>query len=53
VQAEDGHEPVALVQPQNRWSECASRMRWGFEQPCGLAPAGRLDIDSIGLLVLN
>ncbi len=53
-QAEDGHEPaVALVQPQNRWSECNSRMRWGFDQLRGLAPAGRLDIDSIGLLVLT
>ena len=29
-QAEDGHEPaVVLVQPQNRWRECNSRMRWG------------------------
>jgi 23S rRNA pseudouridine2604 synthase len=53
-QAEDGHEPaVTLVQPQNRWSECNSRMRWGHEQLRGLAPAGRLDIDSIGLLVLT
>ncbi len=53
-QAEDGHEPAAvLVQPHNRWSECNSRMRWGPEQLRGLAPAGRLDIDSIGLLVLT
>ena len=53
-QAEDGHAPaVALVQPENRWRECNSRMRWGFEQLRGLAPAGRLDIDSIGLLVLT
>ncbi len=53
-QAEDGHEPaVVLVQPQNRWKECSSRMRWGHEQLRGLAPAGRLDIDSIGLLVLT
>ena len=53
-QAEDGHEPaVALIQPGNRWSECNSRMRWGFDQLRGLAPAGRLDIDSIGLLVLT
>ncbi len=53
-QAEDGHEPaVVLVQPQNRWRECNSRMRWGHEQLRGLAPAGRLDIDSIGLLVLT
>ena len=54
AQAEDGHEPaVVLVQPQNRWRECNSRMRWGHEQLRGLAPAGRLDIDSIGLLVLT
>ncbi|SFC14804.1 ribosomal large subunit pseudouridine synthase F [Polaromonas sp. OV174] len=53
-QAEDGHEPaVVLVQPQNRWSGCNSRMRWGPEQLRGLAPCGRLDIDSIGLLVLT
>lgn len=53
-QAEDGHEPaVVLVQPGNRWNECTSRMRWGHEQLRGLAPAGRLDIDSIGLLVLT
>ena len=53
-QAEDGHEPaVALIQPGNRWGECNSRMRWGFDQLRGLAPAGRLDIDSIGLLVLT
>jgi 23S rRNA pseudouridine2604 synthase len=53
-QAEDGHEPaVVLVQPGNRWRECHSRMRWGHEQLRGLAPAGRLDIDSIGLLVLT
>ncbi len=53
-QAEDGHAPAAsLVQPDNRWRECASRMRWGPEQLRGLAPAGRLDIDSVGLLVLT
>ena len=53
-QAEDGHQPAAsLIQPGNRWRECASRMRWGAEQLKGLAPAGRLDIDSIGLLVLT
>ena len=44
---------MVLVQPQNRWRECNSRMRWGHEQLRGLAPAGRLDIDSIGLLVLT
>ncbi|MEO7128020.1 MAG: pseudouridine synthase, partial [Rhodoferax sp.] len=34
-------------------NQCNSRMRWGPEQLRGLAPAGRLDIDSIGLLVLT
>lgn len=53
-QAEDGHPPAAsLVQARHRWQGCASRMRWGPEQLKGLAPAGRLDIDSIGLLVLT
>jgi 23S rRNA pseudouridine2604 synthase len=53
-QAEDGHPPAAtLIQPGNRWRDCASRLRWGPEQLRGLAPAGRLDIDSVGLLVLT
>ena len=53
-QAEDGHEPaVVLVQPGNRWRECHNHMRWGAQQLRGLAPAGRLDIDSVGLLVLT
>ncbi len=53
-QAEDGHPPAAsLVQPRNRWPECGARQRWSPEQLKGLAPAGRLDIDSVGLLVLT
>jgi 23S rRNA pseudouridine2604 synthase len=53
-QAEDGHEPAAtLVQAQNRWQEDRSHFRFGAQQLRGLAPAGRLDIDSIGLLVLT
>ncbi len=53
-QAEDGHAPAAsLVQPRNRWRECPGSQRWSPEQLKGLAPAGRLDIDSIGLLVLT
>lgn len=53
-QAEDGHAPAAsLIQPRNRWRECPGRQRWSPEQLKGLAPAGRLDIDSIGLLVLT
>ena len=51
-QAEDGHEPaVVLVQPENRWRECNSRMRWGHEQLRGLAPAGVVEarIDATAL----
>ncbi len=53
-QAEDGHEPaVVLVQPQNRWREDRAPMRFNGGQLRGLAPSGRLDIDSTGLLVLT
>jgi 23S rRNA pseudouridine2604 synthase len=52
-QAEDGHEPaVVLVKPENRWADDR-----GIAFHAGhlrhLAPAGRLDIDSVGLLVLT
>ena len=53
-QAEDGHEPaVVLVQPQNRWREDRAPQRFNGAQLRGLAPSGRLDIDSTGLLVLT
>lgn len=53
-QAEDGHEPaVALIQPQNRWRDDNARFFFNHSQLRGLAPAGRLDIDSTGLLVLT
>ncbi len=53
-QAEDGHEPaVVLVQPQNRWRDDNARFHFNGSQLRGLAPAGRLDIDSTGLLVLT
>ncbi len=53
-QAEDGHEPaVTLVQARNHWQADASKQRFVPTQLRGLAPAGRLDIDSIGLLVLT
>jgi 23S rRNA pseudouridine2604 synthase len=53
-QAEDGHEPaVVLIQPKNRWAGSASRLRFTGSHLKGLAPAGRLDIDSTGLLVLT
>ena len=53
-QAEDGYQPaVTLVQDRNHWSGDASRQRFSPAQLRGLAPAGRLDIDSTGLLVLT
>ena len=53
-QAEDGHQPaVTLVQARNHWQGDPSRTRFNPAQLRGLAPAGRLDIDSVGLLVLT
>ncbi|MDF1481357.1 pseudouridine synthase [Extensimonas sp. H3M7-6] len=53
-QAEDGHTPaVTLIQPRNHWREDPSRIRFDAQQLRGLAPAGRLDSDSVGLLVLT
>jgi 23S rRNA pseudouridine2604 synthase len=53
-QAEDGYEPAyVLVTPQNQWKEDRSGIRFLHSHLRGLAPAGRLDIDSVGLLVLT
>ncbi|MFN0184395.1 MAG: pseudouridine synthase [Aquabacterium sp.] len=53
-QAEDGHEPaVVLLKPGNRWADDASGMDFNAAHLRGLAPAGRLDIDSTGLLVFT
>ena len=53
-QAEDGHTPaVALINPRTHWRDDPSRQRFSPPQLRGLAPAGRLDIDSVGLLVLT
>ena len=53
-QAEDGHTPaVALINPRTHWRDDASRNRFSPPQLRGLAPCGRLDIDSVGLLVLT
>ncbi|NDH50558.1 MAG: rRNA pseudouridine synthase [Betaproteobacteria bacterium] len=53
-QAEDGHLPaITLVQPHNRWAEDNARFFFHPKQLQSLVPAGRLDIDSIGLLVLT
>ena len=53
-QAEDGHQPaITLIQPQNRWADDNARFFFHPRQLQSLVPAGRLDIDSIGLLVLT
>ena len=53
-QAEDGYEPaVVLVTPQNQWRNDNSGIRFLREHLRGLAPAGRLDIDSVGLQVIG
>lgn len=53
-QAEDGHEPaITLIQPQNRWAEDNARFFFHGSQLKSLVPAGRLDIDSTGLLVMT
>ena len=51
-QAEDGYEPATvLIRPENRWSGDDSARRFDTRHLLGLAPAGRLDIDSTGLMV--
>lgn len=53
-QAEDGYEPASvLVTAKNQWREDRSGTRFLPTHLRGLAPAGRLDIDSVGLLVLT
>jgi 23S rRNA pseudouridine2604 synthase len=53
-QAEDGYEPaVVLVTPANQWREDRSGTRFLREHLKSLVPAGRLDIDSVGLLILT
>ena len=53
-QAEDGYTPaVALIKAENRWPDDPSPEQFHPTQLRSLVPAGRLDIDSIGLLVLT
>lgn len=53
-QAEDGYKPaVVLVRPENRWAEDNMPLQFSGGQLKSLVPAGRLDIDSVGLLVLT
>ncbi len=53
-QAEDGYKPAAmLIQAETRVKGDTSAQQFNPAQLRGLAPAGRLDIDSTGLLVLT
>ena len=53
-QAEDGHQPAStLFVAANRWDEDKVALKFHHGHTRGLAPAGRLDIDSTGLLVLT
>jgi len=53
-QAEDGYLPAkVLVTPERRWKDDRSPIRFASQHLRSLVPAGRLDIDSVGLLVLT
>ena len=53
-QAEDGYKPaVVLITPENRWKEDKAPIQFHPSQLRSLVPAGRLDIDSVGLLILT
>jgi 23S rRNA pseudouridine2604 synthase len=53
-QAEDGYKPaVTLVNASTRWKEDKAPLEFHPGQLRSLVPAGRLDIDSVGLLVLT
>lgn len=53
-QAEDGYEPaVTLITAENHWENDRATTRFTPSHLRALAPAGRLDIDSTGMLVLT
>jgi 23S rRNA pseudouridine2604 synthase len=53
-QPEPGYEPaVVLIQPENQWRPEGDEPLFESRHRRDLAPAGRLDIDSTGLLVLT
>jgi 23S rRNA pseudouridine2604 synthase len=53
-QAEEGHTPASvLITPENRWADDPSDIRFKPAHLRGLAPAGRLDVDSTGLIVFT
>src|SRR5450631_3601340 len=54
AQAEDGHQPaIVLITPENHWAGDPSSTPFKPGHLRGLAPAGRLDIDSTGLIVFT
>jgi 23S rRNA pseudouridine2604 synthase len=53
-QPEDGYPPaVTLIGPKGQWRDDRSAVTFNRNHLRSLAPAGRLDIDSTGLLVLT
>jgi 23S rRNA pseudouridine2604 synthase len=53
-QAEEGYRPaIALIGPESRWQDDPLALTFRRAHLRGLAPAGRLDIDSTGLMVLT
>ena len=53
-QPEPGYKPaITLITPDSHWAEDRAPQRFERSHLKGLAPAGRLDIDSTGLLVLT
>ena len=53
-QAEKGYKPaVSLICAESRYRDDAAKYEFSPAHLMGLAPAGRLDIDSLGLLVLT
>lgn len=53
-QAEDGYQPaVVLIKAETRWKEDTAATEFHPSQLRSLVPAGRLDIDSVGLLILT
>ena len=49
----DYRAAAELITPENRWEGDTCRIAFNHAHLRGLAPAGRLDIDSVGLLVLT
>ena len=54
AQAEHGYKPaLTLIHKKSRWKEDLAVAQFNPSQLRSLVPAGRLDIDSVGLLVLT